>query len=257
MIEACLITGASSGLGLEFSKICAKNKHNLVLVARRIEILNELKIELEREYSIKVFVFQCDLSNPSNIDYLYEYTQNNNIFINILINNAGLGDYGLFSDCDISKQLEMIQLNNSSLVKLTHLYLQDMIKHNNGHIMNIASIASFTAGPLMSVYYATKAFVLSFSEALDQELSQYNIKVFAYCPGPTNTNFEENAKISSKRLSQLFKSTSPYSVSLKGYNYMMKNKTVKLAENSNKVAIFLIRFIPRSIVRKIVYTLQK
>lgn len=257
MIKTALITGASSGLGLEFSKICAKNNHNLVLVARSIDVLNDLKNELENTYDITVFVFQCDLSNPNNIDSLYQFTKDNDLFVDILINNAGFGDYGLFSESNLDKQLEMISLNNSSLVKLSHLYLQDMILNKQGRIMNIASIAGFVPGPLMSVYYATKAFVLSFSEAIATELANDSIKVFAFCPGPTNTGFEKNAKVNGKRLSKLFQSTSSKSVALKGYNYMMNNKVVKLPGITNKAGIVLVRFIPRSIVRKFVYKLQK
>lgn len=186
-MKTVLITGASSGIGKEFARQFAERGYDLVLVARREELLNELKDELSENYQIKAETFACDLSRDPKA--VYDYCQEKGHEVTVLVNNAGYGDYGSFIDSDLDKALGMIELNNKALVSLTYWFIQDMKKNGSGHIINTGSVASFIPGPYMAVYYATKAFVMSFSMALREELRDDNIKVSVLCPAPTKSDF--------------------------------------------------------------------
>lgn len=190
-----LITGASSGIGKEFAKRFAKKGLDLILVARSEDKLNSVKEEILKECNIDIKVFPCDLSIEDGPKKVHDYTSNNNLVISCLVNNAGFGSFGKFEDTDLSKYQQMINLNDRALVSMTYLYLEDFKKNGMGRIVNTASIASFMPGPYMSVYYASKAFVLSFSLAINEEFKDYNIKVTAICPAPTNTDFWKVAKV--------------------------------------------------------------
>ncbi|MFC2373746.1 MAG: SDR family NAD(P)-dependent oxidoreductase [Parascardovia denticolens] len=168
--QTALITGASGGLGLEFAKILAKKKYDLVLVARNEGKIYSLKNELESEHGISVYPYAADLSAVDAALNVFNYTLENGITIDVLINNAGFGDSGSFADSDWRKQYEMVQLNVVAMMQLTHCFLNPMIEQGHGKILNISSVAAFSAGPYMSIYYATKCFVRSFSEAIAEEV---------------------------------------------------------------------------------------
>lgn len=253
MKKVVLITGASSGIGKEFAYKYVKNGYNLLLAARSKDILLSLKEELEEKYNINVFVYIIDLTIKNSILDLYNYTKENNLIVEILINNAGFGDFGQFVDCALDKQVNMINLNITSLVVLTRYFITDMKEKNYGKILNVASLASFMPGPYVSVYYATKSFVLSFSQAISEELKRYNIQVSALCPGPTSTNFEKKANV---RFSNMKMSSSKYVVDY-CYNKFMKSKKVIIIPGiRNKLLALSPKFFPSFIIRKIVYKIQ-
>lgn len=255
-MKTALITGASGGIGKELAFIHASKGGNLVLVARTHSKLLDIKNKLVEKYSVKVWIFDADLSQKDAALSLFNFTQQHHIKIDYLINNAGFGDYGYFHQKDWKKQEEMINLNITSLTHLCHLYSNEMIKNKSGKILNVASIASFQSGPLMSVYYATKAFVLSFSEALHNELNDFGITVTTLCPGPVNTGFQEAADLNNSRLFSIMKSTTAEKVAIYGYNAMLKGRTVAIEGLVNKLLVLTNRFTPRFISIKIVRMLQ-
>jgi short-subunit dehydrogenase len=184
-----LITGASSGMGYEMSKLLAQQGFNLVLTARRREALEQLADELQRSHNVKVHVFSHDLSLPANAFRLYEQVKEHGLKVTMLVNNAGFGDYGEFTDIPLEKQVDMINVNITSLVILSRLFLKDMKQQGRGKLMNIASLLSYIPFPYYSVYSATKCFVLAFTETLAAEMEGSGIEVKALCPGPVDTGF--------------------------------------------------------------------
>ncbi|MFA5196741.1 MAG: SDR family oxidoreductase, partial [Bacteroidales bacterium] len=195
MPKTALITGASSGIGLELARIHASKGDNLVIVARNKTKLDELKTELESQYKISVYTLGRDLSMADSAKEVYEEIKKQNIKVYYLINNAGYGNYGYFTETSWKKEADMIQLNITTLTQLTKLFLPDMIKNGGGKILNLASTASFQPGPLMAVYFATKAYVLSFSQALNNEVKPQGVTVTALCPGLTESNFVNAASM--------------------------------------------------------------
>jgi uncharacterized protein len=193
-MKTALITGASGGIGKAFAEELASQKMNLVLVARSEDRLNQLAAELQERYPIQVDVIVKDLTETTAVQSIFDLTHSKGIQIDVLINNAGFGDYGTFAQSNGDRQVKMVQLNVLALVDLTHKYLPLMQQNLSGTIINIASIAAFQPVPYLSVYAATKAFVLNFSEALWAETRPYGVKVLAVCPGPTETNFFHEAK---------------------------------------------------------------
>lgn len=253
-----LITGASGGIGLELARVFASRGHHLILVARSTEKLNALKAELEKQYSIRAEVITKDLSRPDAARELFSETQAKNLNVSILINNAGFGIYGPFSETDLSKELEMLRLNILSLTELTKFFLAPMKQINSGKILNVASTAAFQPGPLMAAYYASKAYVLSFSEALDDELRNTGVSVSTLCPGPTDSDFQSRAAISQDI--SLFKASrvmSPDRVARAAYGGLMKRKRVILPGITNKITPLGMRFLPRKVVTAIVRALQE
>jgi len=190
-----LITGASSGLGYEFCKLFAKDGNNLVLVARRKELLDKYASELSAKYGISVRVIAKDLSLEKSPDEIFNTLRTENIKLSALINNAGFGYKGSFEEIRLDIDMDMIKVNMLCLVKMTKLFLNDIIESNDGGILNVASTAAFQPGPFMAVYFATKAFVLSFSESLAEELSKTDVIVSTLCPGPTKTEFQGRANM--------------------------------------------------------------
>ncbi len=182
-----LITGASSGIGRKIADRFADHRYDLLLVARREELLHEIKEEIEKDYSVNCDYYACDITKDAK--KVYEYVHSNGYAISVLVNNAGYGDYSRFIDSDLDKNLKMIELNNSALVELTYYFVKDMKENGGGHIINTGSVASLVPGPYMAVYYATKSFVMSFSMALREELRKDNIKVSVLCPAPTKSDF--------------------------------------------------------------------
>ncbi len=257
MGKTALITGASSGLGLYLAKIFAREGYDTVLVARNEQKLTELKNEIEEKYKTNAFVCPADLSKDSSADEIFEYTRQNNIAVDILVNNAGFGDFGAFFASDLKKQSDMIAVNITALTKLCHLFMSPMIERGSGKILNMASIAAFQAGPLMSVYYATKAFVLSLTEALSVELKNTGVTVTAVCPGPTKTGFEDSARLENSGLFKNMKNATAEEVAEYSYKALMKNKLIAIHGFSNRLTVIASKFAPRRLVRYVAYLIQK
>lgn len=251
-----LITGASSGIGFELASVFAKNNHNLILVARSTEKLESLKKEIEKTYSVVAQVITADLSKPDAAEQLFIEVEKRNLKVNILVNNAGFGEHGLFISSKLARNEEMINLNILTLTKLTHLFLPEMIKHKHGKILNVASTAAFQPGPLMAVYYATKAFVLSFSEALYEELKGTGVSVSALCPGPTQSNFMAVANAADVPLLSSLSIPTSKEVAEYGYKALMNNKPVAIHGLFNNIVAKSAGITPRAITRKVVMKLQ-
>ena len=251
MKRTALITGASGGLGTEFARIHAAKGDNLVLVARNKDKMDALKLELINQFGIDVYVIPIDLSEPAAAKVIYNELQVRDIAVDYLINNAGFGDFGFFALCNWDKQLEMINLNVTALTYLTRLFLSDMIDNKFGKILNVASTAAFQPGPTMSIYFATKAFVLSFSEAIANELQGTEVTVTALCPGATNTGFKAVADLGESNLFKGRGIASSKSVAEFGYNAMMKGKAVAVHGFVNLFMAQSVRFVPRSVVTMI------
>jgi uncharacterized protein len=255
-MTTALITGASNGIGLELAKIHASNGGSLVLVARNKSKLDELKASLENQYKIKVYTIGKDLAANNAAQEVYDETTKQNIQIDYLINNAGFGDFGMFAETDWNKELQMINLNITTLTQFTKLYLQDMVSRGSGKIMNVASTAAFQSGPTMAVYYATKAYVLSFSEAVDNEVSDKGVTVTALCPGATESGFQAAAAMEESALVKGKKLPSAKEVAEYGYSAMLKGKTVAIHGLMNYIMANSVRFTPRAIVVKLTRKLQ-
>jgi uncharacterized protein len=255
-MATALITGASNGIGLELAKIHASKGDNLVLVARNFSKLTELKSELEKQFSVSVKIIEKDLSVPNAAREVYDETSIMNVNVDFLINNAGFGDFGMFYETEWNKELQMINLNITALTQLTKLYLKDMVKRGNGKIMNVASTAAFQSGPTMAVYYATKAYVLSFSEAIDNEVRDKGITVTALCPGATESGFQAAAAMEESNLVKGRKLPSARTVAEYGYKAMMRGKTVAIHGLLNYIMANSVRFIPRALIVKVTRKIQ-
>ena len=255
-MATALITGASNGIGLELAKIHASKGGDLVLVSRNKSKLDELKTELENYYKVKVYTIGKDLSTPNSAKEVYDETTKQKIQIDYLINNAGFGDFGMFLETDWNKELQMINLNITTLTQFTKLYLQDMVKRRSGKIMNVASTAAFQSGPTMAVYFATKAYVLSFSEAIDNEVRDKGLTVTALCPGATESGFQAAAAMEESNLVKGKKLPSSKEVAEYGYVSMMKGKTVAIHGIMNWIMASSVGFLPRSLVVKVTRKIQ-
>lgn len=252
-----LLTGASSGIGFELAHEFAKHKHNLILVARSTQKLEELRTAIEAQYAVVAEVISLDLSRPDSADQLYKIVKEKNLKIDILVNNAGFGDHGLFVNSELSRNEDMIVLNTLTLTKLTQLFLPEMVKQGQGRILNVASTASFQPGPLMTVYYATKAFVLSFSEGLAEELKGTGVTVTALCPGPTASGFQAIANIQDINLLKAIKIPTSQEVAEYGYKALMNGTVVAVHGLMNSLMAMSSGFLPRALARKIVMKLQQ
>jgi len=247
-----LITGASKGIGKEFVVEFAKNNIEVIMVARSKKLLTELAQFVEKKYKSKTHVISTDLSTQNAAEEVYQAVNKEGLVVNYLVNNAGFGDFGEFANSDLKKQSDMINLNILTLTKLTHLFVQDMKKHKQGKVLNLASVAAFQPGPSMSVYFATKHFVLAFSEAIHEELRPYNIQVTALCPGPTESDFGQVAGFQMLKNPKPNRFPTAKNVAQFGFKKMMKGEAIAIHGFINIVLSTLVRFVPRSIVRKIV-----
>lgn len=257
--KTALITGASGGIGAELARLFAKDGTNLILVARSKDKLDALKTELEAPHNISVTVFAEDLTRQDAAQSLYDFTQTQHLSVDFLVNNAGFGDWGLFADCNLEKQQQMMQLNIVTLTNLTKLFLPHMISRKSGRILNVASVASFMPGAKMSVYYASKAFVRSFSEALSVELKQTKsgVTVTALCPGPVKTDFWNRAEAEKSSIfSHMLFATSDF-IARYGYKKMLNGKPLAIPGITTQAAVLLTKLLPRSWVRNMVYFVQK
>ena len=251
MKNTALITGASNGIGLELAKVHASKGGDLVLVARNKSKLDELKTELEKQFKVSVYTIGKDLSVTNAAQEIYDETNKQNIQVDYLINNAGFGDFGMFVETDWKKELQMINLNITTLTHFTKLYLQDMVKRRSGKIMNVASTAAFQSGPTMAVYCATKAYVLSFTEAVSNEVSDKGITITALCPGATETGFQAAGGMEESELFKGKKLPTAKEVADYGYTSMIKGKRVAIHGIMNYIMSNSIRFIPRAMVLKV------
>lgn len=256
-METALITGASEGIGYELAKIMARKNFNLVLIARREKMLLELKNELEGSYGVKVRVISRDLSTMESVKDICKELKDEGVTIDVLVNNAGFGDYGFFVESEWDRNYQMIELNVAALTYLTHLYGNEMAERGKGRILNVASTAAFQPGPLMAVYYATKAYVLSFSEAVANELKDKGVTVTALCPGPTTTGFQKAASVENVRLFKRGAAATAEDVAAYGFEAMMKGKVIAIHGLLNRIAASSIRFFPRHLIRASVRFIQE
>lgn len=254
--KTALITGASGGIGYELAKLFARDGYDLVLVARSESKLGQLATELKERFSTSVIVLVKDLSKPSSPEEIFAQLQTQSVRVDVLVNNAGFGGYGLFSQTDLTMELEMMQVNMVSLTHLTKLFLKDMLAQGEGKILNLASTAAFQPGPLMAVYFATKAYVLSFSEALAEELRGSGVTVTALCPGPTATGFKKRATLEASKLftGQVMDSKT---VAELGYRGLFNNQTVVVTGLRNQIMAFSVRFMPRDMLTQAVKRMQQ
>lgn len=252
-----LVTGASSGIGLELAKQFAAHGHDLVITSRHRDALEAVAGTIEGKFGVKVTVIPDDLIDPAAPQRLFDAIRAENIGVHFLVNNAGFGLGGEFAGTDITRELEMIQVNIAALTHLTKLFLPGMLKRKKGMILNVASTAAFQPGPLMAVYYASKAFVLSFSQALDEELRNTGVSVTCLCPGATDTNFAETAKVGNSKLFSRVGMATADEVARVGYDAMMKGERVAIVGLQNKVMMFSERFAPRNLVTRFVRMAQE
>ena len=241
-VSYVLITGTTSGLGREFARLFAQNGYNIVAVARNEVLLQQQKQELERQFGIEMVYVVKDLSAENSAQEVYDEIKHKGINIDILINNAGFGSFGRYIDVDWQRQKGLASVNMLAVMQLSYLFGKDMDRRGEGKIVNIASIASFQAGPYMAMYYASKAFVRSFSEALHEEMKSSGVSVTAICPGPVATNFEKNAQMMSSAMFTKLRVYTPEVVAAKSYRAIMNNKAVYVVGWPNKLLVFLTRF---------------
>jgi len=253
--DVVLITGASSGIGRELARLFAADGADLILTARREDRLTALADELQQRYGTVSHIVPLDLTQPSASQELFEKVQATGLRVNILINNAGFGQLGPFVDIPLQRQLDMIQLNVTSLVALTHLFLPGMLEQKKGSVLNLASTAAFQPGPNVNIYYATKAFVLSFSEALWKELQGTGVCVTCLCPGPTRTEFGDESSMHDTPVFK-FNAMSVEAVARAGYKGVRKRKRLVMPGLRNQLLSFSVRLTPRPVILDVMTMLQ-
>lgn len=256
--RVALITGASSGIGLELARLFARDGHDLVLVARRKDLLQELAAQLMDRHDVRATVIAADLSDPSAPAEIARRVAAAGLEVEFLVNNAGYGLAGEFIRTDAATELRMIQVNITALTHLSKLFLPRMVAEHQGRIMNVASTAGFVPGPLMAVYYATKAYVISFSLALAEELRQSGVTVTVLCPGATRTEFQERAGIDLDV--RLFRGpwvADAASVARAGYRGMLRGKRLVVPGVFNKIMVAATRLASRALLAKVARRVQE
>ncbi len=246
--QTALITGASGGIGEALARELAAKGHDLVLVARSVDKLNVLALELEKANNVKTHTISLDLSVPGAGRVLAGEVRELGLVIDVLVNNAGFADFGPFVDADPDKTIQMAQLNMVTLTELTQALLPGMVARRQGRVLNVASTAAFMPGPLMAVYYSTKAFVLHFSEAVHEELKGSGVTITALCPGPTETGFQQRAAMENSKLVKGKKIMSAEKVAALGVAGMLKGKPLVVTGLKNKWQAMSPKFAPRSII---------
>jgi short-subunit dehydrogenase len=249
-METVLVTGASSGIGLELAKVFAENGSHLVLTARREEKLEQLAEQIRRDCGVEVLVLAADLSDPASPSAILEEVRKREMVVDVVVNNAGFGVIGPFCEQPLQRQLDVLQVNLVALTHLTRLFLPAMVERGRGGILNVASTAAFQPGPGMAVYFATKAYVLSLTEALAEELLGTGVTASCLAPGPTATEFESQAEMDGVILFRLGTMTAR-NVAKSGYKGFRRGKVVVVPRVTNKLAAFATRFAPRIVVRKV------
>jgi short-subunit dehydrogenase len=245
-----LVTGASSGIGYELAKLFAQDGKNIVVAARSQDRLEKLKTEIENKSGTKVIVLPKDLSNPNAPQEIFSELERKNVNVDVLVNNAGFGLYGLFYQTELQEELKMIQVHVASLIHLTNLFLKQMIENKSGWILNVASGAGFAAFPLWSMYSATKSFILIFSEALANELHGTGVSVTCLCPGPTDTRIWEKGGMQNCKLAKGRK-MSASTVAQAGYNALKRGKVIVVPGLKYGLAMQAYRILPRDVATSI------
>jgi uncharacterized protein len=253
--KTALITGASGGIGYELTLLFANDGFDCILVARSQDKLKELATRLEGEFQVRTLVLAKDLARPSAVDEIYEEVTAASMNVDVLVNNAGFPVFGLFHETDLQTELEMLQVNVVALTALTKLFLKPMVARRDGRILNLGSTAGFVPGPLMAVYYASKAYVLSFSEALANELEGTGVSVTCLCPGATRTGFQKRGALEDSRLVQ-GQIADAASVARTGYEGLMARKRVVIPGFTNKLVPWVVRLSPRGMVARVVRRAQ-
>ena len=252
-----LITGASGGIGRDFADVFARNEYDVIVVARSADRLQALADELGDRYATAVTVIAQDLAAPTAARALFDAVTAQGLPVDELVNNAGFADYGAFVESDLAKQEAMMQLNMATLTSLTRLFLPQMVARGYGRVLNVASTAAFMPGPLMAVYYATKAYVLSFSEALASELEDTGVTVTALCPGPTQTDFQARAAMGESKLVQNREGMmASMAVAEQGFDALQAGKALHIPGALNRMQAALPRLLPRRMVPGIVRNAQ-
>ncbi len=255
MAQTALITGASGGIGLDFAHKFAQNGYNVVLVARSQDKLQALADELTKKYNVSATVLVKDLTDPAAPSQIYDALQEQGIQVDVLVNNAGFATYGYFHELDMARELELLQVNIVALTHLTRLYLPGMVARRSGKILNVSSTAAFAPGPMMACYYASKAYVLYFSEALSSELAGKGVTVTALCPGPTESGFQERAAMTESKLVQgglMDRKT----VVDAGYDALMAGQSYVIPGWMNYLMSLAPRFTPRAMAANLVHRMQ-
>lgn len=255
-MSTAVITGASSGIGYEFAKILAQKQYQLVLVARNLDRLNDIKQELEAKFAINVILIPADLSLENVAEGIVKEIKYRQLNVEILVNNAGFGYGGYYTQQTWENEKDMIQVNIKSLSQLTKLILPLMLEKKKGRICHVASTAGFYPGPLMAVYYASKAYVVSYSQALANELKKTGVTVTCLCPGPTATNFQSVAGVEKSRLFKISKMATAKEVAEYGCQAMMSGKTVAIPGGMNNFLLFFSRFLSRKAITRFVRSIN-
>jgi short-subunit dehydrogenase len=242
-----LVTGASAGIGLDIARVLARRGHDLALAARRRDVLERVAAELASAHGVRVAVCEIDLAEDGAPARLVDELASRGLAVDVLVNNAGFGAYGEFKDTDLAAEQRMIAVNVTALVALTKLCLPAMLAANRGRILNVSSVAGFLPGPRMSVYYATKAFVTSFSEALAEELRHTGVRVTALCPGGTATEFQAVAGVPASRLKRAAMMTS-IEVAEAGVDAMLAGRRIVVTGLVNRAVPWVVRLLPRRVV---------
>jgi hypothetical protein len=250
-----LVTGASGGIGRDLALELATRGFNLIVVARSAGKLEALQAEIENAHGVAVTVITQDLAPIDAAGELYKKVEEAGLTVDVLVNNAGFATYGRFHELPLEREQAMMQLNMVTLTELTHLFLQGMIARGHGRILNVASTAAFQPGPLMAVYYASKAYVLHFSEAIANELQDSGVTVTALCPGPTASGFQSRADMESSRLVQNGLMESRV-VARAGIDALLDGKRVEVPGLANKLGALAPRFVPRHVATKVVRSMQ-
>jgi uncharacterized protein len=254
--DTALVTGASGGIGEELARLLAAGGANLVLVARSADRLAALGEELSRTHAVNASVLAQDLSAPDAVDDIAGELAARQLSIDILVNNAGFGVYGPFATTPADEEARMLQVNVVALTMLTKRLLPAMIERRHGRVLNVASTAAFQPGPLMAVYYASKAYVLSLSEALSNETSGTGVTVTCLCPGPTETGFQDRARLRESRLFSALSVASATDVARAGYDGMMAGRAIVIPGLVNKIGVQALRVAPRAVVRRAIRAVQ-
>ena len=245
-MKRTLITGASSGLGYELAKLYAKDNNSLVLVARNIDKLNEIKKEIIENYNVECDVITADLTKREDWEKVYNYTNDKGYFINNLVNNAGFGDRTDFLEMDVNIQIDMTEVNCNSVLYFTRMYLPEMVKNNEGHIINVASIAGFVPGPYMATYHATKGYLVLLGEAISHEIRKTSVKLLTLCPGPFNSGFV--ARAGNGYTFKKIKPVEASQVAAFAYKKSLKGKSLAIVGFKNRLTVFAARFVSRKMV---------
>jgi len=256
-MPTALITGASSGIGLELASVAARDRHDLVLLARNRERLESIGHGLAEEYGVRTTILAKDLRERSAPSEIGRDLAERGIAVDVLVNNAGFGIYGFFAETPLDRELEMIQVNIAALTHLTKVFLPGMLERRAGRILNVASTAAFQPGPIMAVYYATKAYVLSFSEALANETAGTGVTVTALCPGTTRTEFQQRAGIRQIPLMRAGLVSAATDVAREGWEAMKRGKRVVVPGLASRVLVQAERITPRRLVTAIARKLQE